>query len=56
MRDWRPFGIMRRRGWQRSGLGHHNHGCTLARAIESRKEGEKQVAIREQLFRSFRVG
>jgi len=34
---------------------HNNHGCTLARAIESRKEGEKQVAIREQLFRSFRL-
>lgn len=32
---------------------HNNHGCTFARAMESRKEGDRQLAIREQLFKSF---
>lgn len=33
---------------------HHNHGCTLARAIQSRMEGDRQLAIRARLLKSFR--
>ena len=34
---------------------HRNHGCTLSRAVQSAKEGEKQLAVRENLFKSFRL-
>lgn len=34
---------------------HHNHGCTLARALESRKEGETQVDTRERFLKAFRL-
>jgi len=33
----------------------HNHGCTLARAIESTRQGASQLAIRERLFQSFHL-
>jgi len=34
---------------------HHNHGCTLARALESRKEGETQVDTRERFLKAFHL-
>jgi len=34
---------------------HRNHGCPFSRAVQSEKEGERQTAIRENLFKSFRL-
>jgi len=34
---------------------HRNHGCTLSRALQSDKEGQTQIAFREQLRKGFRL-